>query len=328
MAVIKANAYGHGIIPVARALDEADSFAVARIQEGIHLRDAGIESAIILLQGVQTAENLRLAHQHRLELVVHSANQLELLEQSPDVQVAIWLKLNTGMNRLGFTPRDFPAAFQRLQDLVSVRKPVRLMSHFADAETSDSEFTSLQLKQFLDSTREIPAERSIANSAAILGIPDSHFDWVRPGISLYGVSSLRGKTGLELGLRPAMQFSTSLVATRTLTAAQTVGYGRRWQATGSTVIGIAACGYGDGYPWALPDGTPVLVNGAEAALVGRVSMDLIAIDLGVGSSAGPGDEVILWGDQLPVERIAAAANTVAYELLCGVSQRVRRQWSD
>ena len=200
------------------------------------------------------------------------------------------------------------------------------MSHFSSAGLDESATSHDQLKKFLETTAGLSGERSLANSAGILNIPASHLEWVRPGLSLYGVSPVAGKTGHDLGLRPVMRFSTWLLATRNLAAGDTVGYGCRWRAAKPTRLGIAACGYGDGYPWALPDGTPLRVNGMNAGLAGRVSMDLIAIDLGADSDARIGHEVLLWGEpELPVEEIAAAAQTIPYELLCRVSERVSRE---
>jgi len=326
MAVIKANAYGHGMVPIANALAGADSLAVARIEEAVQLRDAGIARPIVLLEGVQSLDELRLAGRHGLEMVVHCREQIMLMEQNSGASADLWLKLDTGMNRLGFAAKEFRDAHRRLVNLPSVDRSPGLMSHFSSADIPGSESSRTQLKRFLDTTKGLPGERSLANSAGILNLPESHLDWVRPGLSLYGVSPVAGKTGQELGLRPVMRFSTWLVATRNLAAGDTVGYCCRWRATEPTRLGIAACGYGDGLPWALPDGTPLRVNGKYAGLAGRVSMDMIAVDLGAGSDARPGDEVLLWGEaEYPVERIAAAAATIPYELLCRVSQRVSRE---
>ena len=326
MAVIKANAYGHGMVPIAHALTDVDSLAVARIEEAIQLREAGVACPIVVLEGVSNADELRLAGQHGLETVVHCREQIMLMEENSGTGADLWLKLDTGMNRLGFAAEEFREAHQRLVNLPSVTRSPGLMSHFSSADLSESETSEDQLKKFLEMTEGLPGERSLANSAGILNISASHLDWVRPGLSLYGVSPIAGKTGQDLDLKPVMRFSTWLVATRNLAAGDRVGYGCRWRAAKPTRLGIAACGYGDGYPWALPDGTPLLVNGMNASLAGRVSMDMIAINLGANSDARVGHEVLLWGEpELPVEEIATAAATIPYELLCRVSQRVSRE---
>ena len=326
MAVIKANAYGHGMVPIAHALTDVDSLAVARIEEAIQLREAGIACPIVVLEGVRNSDELGLVGQHGLAMVVHCREQITLMEQNSGTVVDLWLKLDTGMNRLGFAAEEFREVHRRLLNLPSVSHSPGLMSHFSSADLPEMETSQDQLRKFLETTEGLSGERSLANSAGILNLPASHLDWVRPGLSLYGVSSIVGKTGQELGIRPVMRFSTWLVATRDLVAGDTVGYGCRWRAAKPTRLGIAACGYGDGYPWALPEGTPLRVNGINAGLAGRVSMDMIAIDLGADSDARVGHEVLLWGEsELPVEDIAAAAGTIPYELLCRVSERVNRE---
>jgi len=326
MAVIKANAYGHGMVAIAQALADADSLAVARVEEAIQLREAGIAGPIVVLEGICNAAELGLAGQHALETVVHCREQIMLMEQNSGTGADLWLKLDTGMNRLGFTAEEFGDAHRRLVNLSSANRDPGLMSHFSSADLAGSATSQEQLKKFLETTAGFPGERSLANSAGILNIPASHLEWVRPGLSLYGVSPVAGKTGQDLGLRPVMRFSTWLLATRNLVAGDTVGYGCRWRAARPTRLGIAACGYGDGYPWALPERTPLRVNGKHASLAGRVSMDMIAFDLGANSDARIGDEVLLWGEtELPVEEIAAAAKSIPYELLCRVSERVSRE---
>lgn len=326
MAVIKANAYGHGMVAIAQALADADSLAVARVEEAIQLREAGIACPIVVLEGICNADELGLAGQHSLETVVHCREQIMLMEQNSGSCADLWLKLDTGMNRLGFTAEEFGEAHRRLVNLPSANRDPGLMSHFSSADLAEPATSQEQLRKFLETTAGLPGERSLANSAGILNIPASHLEWVRPGLSLYGVSPVAGKTGQDLGLKPVMRFSTWLLATRNLVAGDTVGYGCRWRAARPTKLGIAACGYGDGYPWALPEGTPLRVNGKHARLAGRVSMDMIAFDLGVDSDARIGDEVLLWGEtELPVEEIAAAAQSIPYELLCRVSERVSRE---
>jgi len=324
MAVIKANAYGHGLVTVARALDAADSFAVARVDEGLGLRAAGITKPVVLLEGVFEPDQLEAAAVHGFELVVHVDAQLELLRAAPaGSQFVTWLKLDTGMNRLGFTAAAFAAAHSALSALPCVRQPVRLMTHFANADTQDEPTTALQLERFRRCVGSLPGERSLANSAALLTNPSSHGDWVRPGLLLYGVSPLPGSLGSELGLQPVMTLQSRIIALRDVAAGERVGYGGRWTAQRPTRLAIAAVGYGDGYPRSLPSGTPVLVGGQVAPLAGRVSMDMFAIDVtDLGVAPQLGTPVVLWGAGLPVERIAALAGTIPYELLCGISQRV------
>ncbi|HWP94416.1 MAG TPA: alanine racemase [Gammaproteobacteria bacterium] len=323
MAVIKANAYGHGIVPVARALAAADAFAVACTDEALAVRAAGLPNRIVLLEGVFSADELAVAARENLEVVVHSPEQLAWLAAFHGGTVDVWLKIDTGMNRLGFRVEDTRAAWQRLQELPAVRKPVRLMTHLANADDPDGTRTAEQLARFTAVTRDLPGERSIANSAGTLAWPESHADWVRPGLALYGVSPFAGRTGADEGLVPAMTMLTELHAVKTVRRGESVGYGGSWTAAQDTRIGVAAIGYGDGYPRHAGNGTPVLVNGQRVSLVGRVSMDMITVELGAQPQAKVGDPVELWGAALPVEQIAAAAGTVPYELLCGVTQRVR-----
>ncbi|MGI9264995.1 MAG: alanine racemase [Gammaproteobacteria bacterium] len=323
MAVIKANAYGHGIVPVARALAGADAFAVARLEEAHAIRQAGLETPIVLLEGIFHTDQMALAASLRLEIVVHSPEQLEMLEQFDNAyRFPVWLKIDTGMNRLGFPDTVVDDVARRLSGCDSVETPIRFMTHLSSAEERFESTTPEQIKRFDSVLAGIDAERSIANSAGVIAWPGSHADWVRPGLMLYGVSPLRDKTAADLDLKPAMTLTTELIAIKTVSAGGRVGYGGRWMATEETRLGVAAIGYGDGYTRHLGDGTPVMVAGQPAILVGCISMDLITIDLGGAPDARVGDEVLLWGEQLPVERLAEAAGTIPYEMLCGVTQRV------
>lgn len=323
MAVIKANAYGHGIVPVAKALTGADAFAVARLEEARALREAGLQHPIILLEGVFHSDQMELASALNLELVVHCPEQLVMLEQlDRRHRFSVWLKIDTGMNRLGFPVTAAAEATRRLVDCDVVADQIRFMTHLSSAEETDESTTTDQIGNFDHFMEGIDAERSIANSAGVIAWPNSHADWVRPGLMLYGVSPLKDKTALDLGLRPAMTLTSELIAIRTVPTGGHVGYGGRWVAREETRIGVAAIGYGDGYTRHLGDGTPVVVAGQPAALVGCISMDLITIDLRRVPSARVGDEVLLWGDRLPVEELAHAAGTIPYEMLCGVTQRV------
>lgn len=323
MAVIKANGYGHGALRVAKALPEADAFAVARVDEGIALREAGIAQRIAVLQGFYRAEELQLHERYRLEAVVHSRMQVELLEASPALKLSVWLKLDSGMHRLGLGPDEFGDAARRLRACPAVRQPFGVLSHLASADDPGDAATPRQLALFRDSVASLEGERSLANSAGLLGWSESLYDWVRPGLMLYGVSPFAGKTGAEFGLRPVMTLKTRLIAIKRLQPGDAVGYGGEWTCRRPTLLGIAAIGYGDGYPRHAGSGTPVRVRNWLAPLVGRVSMDMLTVDLTDLPPCEVGDPVTLWGEGLPVESIARCAATIPYELLCGVTQRVR-----
>jgi alanine racemase len=324
MAVIKANAYGHGIIAAARALDAADAFAVARIDEGLALREAGIKKPILLLEGVLDQEQLNAAAAADFELVVHAQEQIELLQAAPrDACFKIWLKLDSGMNRLGFKGDSFVSAHAALSKSPAVKAPLNMLTHLASADMPELPTTADQLTVFGVATRGLAGERSIASSAALLGYPGSQADWVRPGLLLYGASPIRGSTGADHGLRPVMTLRSRIIAIKDLAVGDQVGYGGDWTATRATRLAIAAVGYGDGYPRSASSGTPVLVNGERGALAGRVSMDMITIDVtDLRRPPKVGDPVVLWGEGLPVEEVSACAETFPYTLLCGISQRV------
>jgi alanine racemase len=324
MAVIKANAYGHGLVTAARALDAADAFAVARLDEGLALRGAGIKAPIMLLEGVFDREQLEAAAAADLQLVVHSQEQIELLRAAPPrCQFKTWLKLDSGMNRLGFKGEAFQAAHAELAATAAVIGRVNLITHLACADTPELPTTAEQLMVFAAATRALDGERSIASSAALLGFPESQADWIRPGLLLYGVSPLRGFTGADHGLLPVMSLRSQIIAIKDLAVGDQVGYGGDWTATRPTRLAIAAIGYGDGYPRSVSSGAPVLVNGEHAVLAGRVSMDMLGIDVTeVQRPPKVGDPVVLWGQGLPVEEIAIWAETIPYTLLCGINQRV------
>jgi alanine racemase len=326
MAVIKANGYGHGLVPVARALAGSDGFAVARLEEGLALRAAGLEHTILLLEGVFDAEQLALAAAHRLELMVHSTEQLELLEgRAGSSSVTAWIKLDTGMNRLGFRAEQFASAYQRLTRIRNVESDPTLVTHLANADDREDPMTDGQLRRFAAATAGLPGARSIANSAALLGWPASRADWVRPGLMLYGLSPFAGDAGAALSLRPVMTLHTEVIAIKSVRPGETVGYGGVWRAPRETRMAVIAAGYGDGYPRSAPGGTPVLVNGVRAPLIGRVSMDMLTVDVTGLEGTATGDPVVLWGEGVPVEEVADRAGTIPYELVCGVSQRVHHE---
>jgi alanine racemase len=335
LAVIKANAYGHGLISVARILQSADGLAVARLGEAIQLRDAGIGSRIVVLGGFVGEEEAREALARKLDIIVHSAVQVDVLERlAPEVSGDLWLKVDTGMGRLGVTPPEAPSMLARLQRCIAGRGVVRLMTHLASADDGASVQTAQQIGSFESLLGSWRGGISVANSAAILSWPattaadDGRENWLRPGLMLYGVSPLAGHSSPSLGLAPAMSFETRLIAVRRLSRGSRVGYGGDWQATRDSVIGVAAAGYADGYPWHRSHSTPVSINGRRAPVVGRVSMDMISIDLTDLPVAHPGDRVVLWGDDPPVEEVAQCAGTIAYELLAGMSPRVVHQVED
>lgn len=322
MAIIKANAYGHGLVQVAQALTAADAFGVVGLDEAIGLREAGCESRIVLLEGTFSSADIALVCGYHLDVVVHALHQVELLERARLTRkVDCWLKVDTGMHRLGFAAQEVPAIAQRLSALAGAGT-LRYMTHFACADEPGSAATGTQLACFNDITQGVTEQRSLANSAAILAWPDTHADWVRPGIMLYGSSPFADRSAAELDLKPVMTLRSELIAVHARHKGAAIGYGAAWVCEQDTRIGVVAMGYGDGYPRHAVSGTPVLVNEKRAALAGRVSMDMLCVDLGVNSDAQPGDEVILWGDALPVDEIARRSGTLAYELLCGVNRRV------
>jgi alanine racemase len=324
MAVIKANAYGHGLVPAARALAEADGFAVARLGEGLALRAAGLRNRILLLEGVFSAEQLAAAAQAQFELMVHSFEQLALLEAlAGATPVTVWLKIDSGMNRLGFRLEEFAAAYARLRGNPHVQAEPTLVTHLASADDRRDPRTRQQLEAFATATAGLNGARSIANSAGVLAWPAARTDWVRPGLMLYGVSPFASGTGAALGLRPAMTLRTEVIAVKNVRAGETVGYGGTWTAPRETRMAVVAAGYGDGYPCNTATGAPVQINGRRAPLIGRVSMDMVTVDVTDLPTVGVGDPVVLWGSEVPVEEIAAQAGAIPWDLLCGVSQRVQ-----
>ena len=329
MAVIKANAYGHGLVSTALALADADSFAVARLEEGMALRAAGVRAPIVLLEGVFSAEQLAEAAQHGFELVVHDPLQLRLLEAHRGAErFVVWIKIDTGMNRLGFRSEAFQAALARLRALTVPALELRVMTHLARADERNESMTREQVRLFdqtlakAELTGVARLATSIGNSAGTLGWPNAHGDWVRPGLALYGVSPFADETAGKHGLRPVMTLETTVLTVRDVKRGETVGYAGAWRAERDSAIAILAAGYGDGLPRHLANGTPVLVGGVRYPLVGRVSMDMIAVDVTGGAKVAAGNRAVIWGEGLPVEEVSAHAGTIPYELLCGVSQRV------
>ncbi|MGN6519401.1 MAG: alanine racemase [Dokdonella sp.] len=324
MAVVKADGYGHGLERVARALEGADAFGVAGIADGQRLRAAGVSQRIVVLSGHDEATDLAEMRRLRLDTVVHSDTQVDLLAADRDPRpLRVWLKLDTGMHRLGIPPERAREVHARLRALACVDRDIVLMTHFANSDVFDDAMTTGQIERFESAAAGLDGERSLSNSAGVLGWPAARGQWVRAGGALYGISVVAGRTGADFGFRPAMTLATRLVAVNRISKGERVGYAATWQAPEDMPIGVAAIGYGDGYPRHSDGATPVLVNGTRALLVGRVSMDLVTIDLRGHPDAKVGDPVVLWGRGLPVEEVAAHAGTIGYELTCGVTRRVR-----
>jgi alanine racemase len=321
MAIVKANAYGHGLARAAAALAHADGFGLLELDAAVALRESGIRQRIVLLEGFFEPSELASIVEHKLSAVVHCLDQVRMLDELDfGAQVDVLLKVNTGMNRLGLSPAQFVHARERLQRNPAV-SGVTLMTHFAEAdETRGVDWQMARLRQ-LPGCEELPL--SLANSAAILRYPETHAGWVRPGIMLYGCSPFSGRLGREFDLKPAMTLESRLIAVQDLEPGETVGYGGLFRSEKAMRVGIVACGYADGYPRHAPNGTPIEVAGRMTGTVGRVSMDLLCVDLDPVPQAQPGARVVLWGERVPVEQVAAAAGTVAYQLLCGVAPRVR-----
>jgi len=320
MAVIKADGYGHGLLRVAEALGDADGFTLLDIRDAVRLREAGYRQTILLLEGFFSAADLAVIAEYDLSCVIHSAWQIGLLDAYPQrATLDVWLKVNSGMNRLGFTPAQVAAAMEQLRRHQAVRD-ITLMTHFANAD--EARGVSEQLALFNDLAAPYRAARSLANSAALLRYPKTHGDWVRPGIMLYGASPFAETSAQQLGLRPVMTLSSRIIATQELRAGDEVGYGALFRAEHSMRIGIVACGYADGYPRHAPNGTPILVDGQRTKTVGRVSMDMLYVDLSTLPQAIAGSAVTLWGAGLPIEEVARAAGTIGYELMCALTARV------
>jgi len=324
MAVVKADAYGHGLSWAAAALAEADGFAVVGAEEGTALRVAGVRQPVTLLAGIFEPSEVRALAEQKLTPVIHSFEQIAMLEASGDVTgLDVWLKIDTGMHRIGFAPGEVAGAAQQLRACRAVAR-VGWFSHLADADDPTDPLTTRQVELFRDTLAGERGERSLANSAGIVAWPDSHYDWVRPGIMLYGASPLLGRPASALGLEPVMTLQTRIIAVHRRRRGDRVGYGGDWVCPEDMPVGVAAIGYGDGYPRHARTATPVLIEGERAALIGRVSMDMITLDLRTRPGTKVGDEVTLWGEGLPVDEVAAQAGTISYELLSGVTNRVPR----
>lgn len=329
MSVIKANAYGHGPVQAATALSDSDAFAVARLSEGLQLRQAGIQQPIVLLEGVKSQQELKLAAENSLSLVFHNQLQIELVSEA-DLEIPLafcWLMVETGMHRLGIKIEVFEQSLMRLNDSPAISGQLGLMSHFANADSINDSRNQQQLDKLQQCAADKNIPLSMANSAAILSFADSHCDWVRPGLMLYGVSPFENQSASDLDLKPVMQLKSVLIAIQDLAAGDQIGYGGDWIASKPTTVGIVSIGYGDGYSRQLSNNSSVLINDNIVSVLGRVSMDMIAIDISNISGVEINTEVILWdGDKLSVESVAKQAKTIPYELLCQISERVKRNY--
>ena len=327
LAVVKADAYGHGAVLCAQALQaEADGFAVACIEEALELRAAGITQPILLLEGFFEASELALIDQHQLWCVVHSLWQLDAIEQARlSRPLQVWLKLDSGMHRVGLFPEQYQAAYRRLQASGKIDKIV-LMSHFARADELDCPRTEEQLAVFNAAREGLQAEVSLRNSPAILGWPQVPSDWVRPGIMLYGATPFEQAQALAAQLKPVMTLQSKIIGVRELPAGEPVGYAARFVAERPTRVGVVAMGYADGYPRHAPTGTPVAVDGQLTRIIGRVSMDMLTVDLTDLPQTGLGSRVELWGAQVLASDVAAQAQTIPYQIFCNL-RRVPRLYS-
>ncbi len=330
MAVIKAAAYGHGLLRAAEALNAADGFALLEVNEAVQLREEGFRQTILLLEGFFTPDDFPLVAEHDLACVIHSPHQIAMLDNFPRRgRLQVWLKVNSGMNRLGFAPRDVSAVMEKLKAHPAVRD-ITLMTHFSHADEATG--VAAQLEVFNALAAPYRVARSLANSAALLRYPATHADWVRPGIMLYGASPFAPSsieqpcgeqpTALQLGLRPVMTLHSEIISMRELNIGERIGYGGLFRADAPMRVGVVACGYADGYPRHAQTGTPVLVEGLRTRTLGRISMDMLSVDLSALLGADVGSSVTLWGSGLPVEEVAHAAGTISYELLCALAARV------
>lgn len=323
MAMVKANAYGHGLVQAAQALKEAEALGVACVEEAVQLRQAGLTNEIVLIEGCFAAEELAIVQEHRLTQIIQSFDQIEAMRRYEPLSLKdkpltfpVWLKVNTGMNRLGFALTEFSDAYAALSQLSFVHL-IGFMTQFSKADERDDPTTMKQLALFEDCVKDKPGARCCANSAGILGWPQSHADWVRPGIMLYGASPFQEEEGSAFNLKPTMQLQSHIIALQNVSKGDSVGYGGIWQSQRpSSRIAIVAIGYGDGYPRHAGSGTPVLVNNHPATIAGRVSMDMLAIDVSDIPEVKIGDPVTLWGDGLSIERVARAIGTIPNELYC------------
>jgi alanine racemase len=325
-AVVKANAYGHGLERGMRGFSDADGLALIELDNAVRLREMGWKKPILLLEGFFEPADLSVVAGHKLQVAVHCVEQMEMLEKiGPGLSapIHVHLKMNSGMNRLGFTPQAYRGAYERLHAMPAVGN-ISLITHFANADEPANAGLPLaeQVLRFRSAAEGLPCERSVSNSAADLMHPELSADWVRPGIILYGATP-GGKTAAEFGLRAAMTLESEIIGIQQIGPGDAIGYGSRFIADQPMTIGVVACGYADGYPRHAPNGTPIVVDGLRTRIIGRVSMDMITVDLTDIPTARVGSKVTLWGDGLPIDEVATAAGTIGYELMCALAPRVQ-----
>lgn len=320
LAMVKANAYGHGLLSIAKALSDVEGFGVSCSEEALYLRQAGLKQRIVLMEGLFSKDEISLLTDYELDTVIHDGNQLNWLSERPlPATINVWLKINTGMNRLGFSPNDFEAVLEKLHHC-SWLNIVCVMTHFSSADKPEDTTTKSQIKRFDQVLKECQFPTSLANSAAILAFPKVHADWVRPGLILYGVSPFSESSGVQYALKPVMTLKSEIISIHQLKPGDRVGYGGTWIAPKPLRVGIVAIGYGDGYPHRAESGTPILVNGKLSELIGQVSMDMLTVNLSNQWDAKIGDPVVLWGTGLPIEQIAESTSSFRFELLCGINR--------
>lgn len=324
LSMVKANAYGHGIVAAARALENSDAFGVATLPEALQLIHANVKKPIVVMRGFSNQEELLAFTQYpNLVACVHAPFQIALIENEklPKDALSIWFKIDTGMHRLGVAPEDFLALYARLNKLDAIKKPFVLCSHLADADNSDKTFTQKQIAHFGELMKGLPNEKSLLNSAGILTYPESSYDWIRPGIILYGISPFSDSRADHL-FKPAMTLMTQVLAVKPVRRGEKIGYQCKFTAPRDMQVAIVGLGYGDGYPRHAENGTPVLIHNVRCPIVGRVSMDMTAVDVTHLQNVRVGDDVILWGESLPIAEIAARAETIPYEIFCQLTARV------
>lgn len=332
IAMVKANAYGHGLRSVSLRLEPyVDMLGVASIGEALALRKVGVKIPIMLAEGVFVPSELEVAAREGFHVVFHDATQLEWLEAAAlSKQLSVWLKVNTGMRRLGFEHGSALKYYRLLNSMPNVLKPVRIISHLACADEPAHALNSQQLNAFTELVKQVEpeAEFSLCNSAAIFQFPKHHYHFVRPGIALYGVSPIQGVSAAELGLKPVMTLQAKLIATNLTPKGSTIGYGAQYTCPRDMPVGVIAFGYGDGYPITAITGTPTLIHGNICPIIGRVSMDMITVDLSASPNAKVGDVVTLWGQDLPVEEVSKFTQEISYSILTGIQHRVEFRWID
>lgn len=327
LAMVKANAYGHGLVPVATTLAPyVSGFGVARLSEALQLHKLNLGRDIILMSGFLTQEELTTCSELGFTPVIHHQHQIKLLQQAQlPYPLKIWLKIDTGMGRLGFKLHETPVIYQQLAQMTYIAHPIGIMSHCPNADTNRQPTANQQYQLLTDVIQELPVERSLVNSAALLsGKKTLSMEWIRPGIMLYGASPFDHLSAANLNLKPVMTLKSKIIAINHLQAGDTVGYGSEWVCPEAMPVGVVAIGYGDGYPQPNHAQTPIIIKDQKASIIGRISMDMLTVDLRAIDKVKVGDEVTLWGQGLPIETIAEAADTIAYDLMCRVNQTQAR----